>query len=144
MPFGNTYGNDILLFTLNSVAFNAAYTATIYHQLHTADPGIAGDQTTNEVNTTQYPNYARVSKTRSGSTDYTVTTKSATNATQVLFPSSGAGTGATLTHMSIGVASTGAGRILFSGGTVTPNIVLGTGGGVQPSFAPGAITITLT
>ena len=44
MPFGNTYGNDILQFTINSVAFNVAYTASLYHEPHTADPGIDGDQ----------------------------------------------------------------------------------------------------
>jgi hypothetical protein len=143
MPFSNTHGNDILALVFNSTALPAAYTTSLYFSLHTADPGLGGDQTTNEVNTTQYQNYVRVTKTRSGTTDFTVAGKVAQNATQVLFATAGAAsTGATLTHLAIGVLSTGAGRILHSAGTISPNITISNG--VQPSFAAGAITITYT
>ena len=143
MPFSTAHGNDLLALVFNSTALPGAYTTSLYFQLHTADPGLGGDQTTSEVNTTQYQNYVRITKTRSGTTDFTVTGKVASNATAVTFATAGAGsTGATLTHLSIGVAASGAGRILHSAGTISPNVTIANG--VQPSFAIGAITVTYT
>jgi hypothetical protein len=143
MPFSTTHGNDVLALIFNSTALPGAYTTNLHFALHTADPGIGGDQTTSEVNTTQYQNYARISKSRSGTGDFTVSGKTVQNATQVLFASAGAAsTGAALTHLSIGVAASGAGRILHSAGTISPNITIANG--VQPSFAIGAITVTYT
>lgn len=89
--------------------------------LHTADPGEAGTQATNE---TTYTSYARVAVARS-SGGWTVTVSSVSPAALIGFPpgTGGSGTG---TFAGIGTASSGAGVLLYSG-AVTPNIVLGNG-----------------
>lgn len=64
MSKGNTFENDWLLLIFNATAIaniadNAASAplTNLYVSLHTADPGEAGDQTTNEA---AYTSYARV------------------------------------------------------------------------------------
>lgn len=94
---------------------------SLYFSLHTADPGEAGDQTTNETN---YTSYARQAVARSGA-GFTVTANSVSPASAVTFPAGTGGSG-TATHFGIGTALSGAGVLLYSG-TVTPNIVLGNG-----------------
>ncbi len=61
MSKGNTYENDILKLTFNATAIaniadNAAASplTNLQMSLHTADPGEAGDQTTNEIAYTSY------------------------------------------------------------------------------------------
>jgi hypothetical protein len=54
------------------------------------------------------------------------------------FPQCGA-TGATVTHVSIGTASSGAGTILYSGAL---NSSLSVANLIQPQFAAGALTVT--
>ena len=68
MSKGNTFENDILKLIFNATAIaniadNAASSplTNLYASLHTADPGEAGDQTTNE---TSYTSYARVAVAR--------------------------------------------------------------------------------
>lgn len=94
---------------------------SLYFSLHTADPGEAGDQTSNEI---AYTSYARVAVARSGS-GFTVTNNSVSPAATVSFPAGTGGSG-TATYFGVGTASSGAGVLLFSG-TVTPNIVCGNG-----------------
>lgn len=93
---------------------------SLYWSLHTADPGEAGDQSTNE---TTYTSYARQAGARSGA-GFTVTGNSVSPASNVNFPVSTGGT-PTITHFGIGTASSGVGILLYSG-TVTPNIVVST------------------
>lgn len=93
---------------------------SLYVSLHTADPGEAGTQSTNE---TTYTSYARVAVSRSGG--FTVTGNSVSPAANVTFPAGTGGSG-TITHFGIGTASSGAGVLLYSG-TVTPNITVGSG-----------------
>lgn len=93
----------------------SAVAGSLYLSLHTADPGEAGDQTTNE---TSYTGYARVAVARS-SAGFTVAGNSVTLVAQANFPTATAGT-ATITHFAVGTASSGAGRILYSG-VVSPN-----------------------
>lgn len=107
--------------------------ANLYLALHTADPGEAGDQTTNEVSYTSYAR-ATVARTSSG---FTVSGNSATLTSNVDFPACTGGT-ATATHFSVGTLSSGAGVILYSG-TVTPNISISNG--VTPRLTTGT-TIT--
>src|SRR6185369_7687141 len=79
---------------------------SLYVALHTADPGEAGDQTTSE---TAFTNYARIAVARSSGA-FTVSGTAPTqvaNAATITFAQCGA-TGATLTHFSVGVASSGA------------------------------------
>lgn len=128
MSKGNTYENDLvkLIFNATAIANIADNAATspltnLYVSLHTADPGEAGDQTTNE---TAYTSYARVAVART-SGGFTVTNNSVSPAANIDFPSCTGGT-ATITHFAIGTASSGAGKLLYSG-TVTPNISVSTG-----------------
>lgn len=100
---------------------NSAVAGSLYFSLHTADPGEAGDQTTNEIG---YTSYARVAVARSGA-GFTVTGNSVSPAAAVTFPAGTGGSG-TATHFGVGTDSSGAGTLLYSG-TITPNIVCGSG-----------------
>lgn len=93
----------------------------LYFSLHTADPGEAGDQTTNE---TAYTGYARQAVVRGAG--FTVTDNSVSPAANVDFPQCTASPGTEITHFAIGTALSGAGMILNSG-TVTPNILMAIG-----------------
>src|SRR4029079_15188491 len=79
----------------------------LYCSLHTSDPGEAGSQTTNE---TSYTNYGRIAATRDTS-GFTVSGASGSNAAAVTFAQCGA-TGATITHVGLGTASTSTGVLL--------------------------------
>ena len=92
--------------------------------LHTASPGEAGSQTTNEI---AYTSYARVARART-SGGFTVTGGSTVLAANADLPAGTGGSG-TATHLGLGTLSTTAGR-LYILGTVTPNIV--TGNGITP------------
>ncbi len=140
MSKGNTFENDLLKLIFNATAIanladNAASApaTNLYVSLHTADPGEAGDQTTNE---TSYTGYARIAVART-SGGWTVTGASVSPAANINFGSCTAGS-ATITHFAIGTASSGAGKLLYSG-TVTPNISVSAG--VTPSITT-ASTIT--
>ncbi len=90
---------------------NSAADGSLYISLHTADPGEAGAQNTNEV---AYTNYARVAVSRTGSTGWTVSANIVSNTAVINFPTSGV-TGATALYWGIGTASSGAGVLLYSG-----------------------------
>lgn len=128
MSKGNTFENDVLKLIFNATAIgNIADNAgsspltNLYVSLHTADPGEAGDQTTNEAT---YTSYARVAVART-SGGWTVTNNSVSPAATISFPAATGGTN-TITHFAIGTASSGAGKLLYSG-TVTPNISVSSG-----------------
>lgn len=104
---------------------------SLYFSLHTADPGEAGDQTTNEV---AYTSYARVAVARSTS-GFTVTADAVATDADVTFPAGTGGSG-TATHFGIGTAVSGAGVLLYKG-TITPNIVCGPG--VTPILSAGTV-----
>lgn len=140
MGKGNTFINDYLKLLFNATAIaNIADNASVspltnlYVALHTADPGAAGSQTTSEAT---YTSYARVAVART-SGGWTVSGQSVTPVAAITFPAGTGGSG-TVTHASIGTASSGAGKLLYSG-TVTPNIV--TGNGVTPQLST-ASTVT--
>ena len=140
MSKGNTFENDWLKLVFNATAIaniadNAASSplTNLFVAAHTADPGEAGDQTTSECT---YTSYARVTVARSGSA-WTVTANSVSPAAAISFPACTGGTN-TITHFSVGVATSGASKILYSG-TVTPNISVSTG--VTPQLTT-ASTVT--
>lgn len=119
-----------------NIADNAAtspYTQ-LYISLHSADPGTGDAQTTNEV---AYTNYTRIAIART-SGGWTVSTNNATNAALAQFPQCGA-SGATITHVAIGTASTGAGHVLYAGALSSS---LAVSNGIQPQFAIGALQVT--
>jgi hypothetical protein len=119
-----------------NIADNASSSplTSLYLALHTADPGEAGDQTTNEAT---YTSYARVAVTRN-SGGWTVSGNSATNTALVQFPQCTGGTN-TITHVSIGTASSSTGKILYSGAL---NSSLSVSNLIQPQFAASALTVT--
>lgn len=127
----NTWENDLLLLVFNNTNAGligdatglrgAATAGSLHLSLHTADPGEAGDQTTNE---TSYGSYARIAVARSGS-GFTVTGNSVSPAANVDFPACTSGT-ATITHFGIGTALTGTGKLLYKG-AVSPTIAVSTG-----------------
>src|SRR5690554_6723079 len=128
MSKGNTFENDLLKLIFNATAIaniadNAATSplTNLYVSLHTDDPGEAGDQTTNEC---AYTSYARVAVARSGA-GWTVTNNSVSPAAEISFPAATGGT-ETATHWGVGTASSGAGKLLYSG-TVSPNISISSG-----------------
>lgn len=140
MSKGNTFENDLLKLIFNATAIaniadNAASSplTDIRWSLHTADPGEAGDQTTNEA---AYTSYARVLVART-SGGHTVTNNSMSPTANVDFPAATGGS-ETETHFAVGTATSGAGKILYSG-TVTPNIAVSNG--VTPRLTT-ASTIT--
>lgn len=140
MSKGNTFENDLLelIFNATPIANLADDAGTspltdLYLALHTGDPGEAGNQTTNEC---AYTGYARVAVARDG-TGWTVTANSVSPTENVDFPEATGGT-ETATHVSIGTASTGTGKILYFG-AITPNISISTG--VTPRIGTGT-TIT--
>lgn len=81
--------------------------ANLYVAYHSADPGEAGNQTTNEISAT----YTRPSVTRGSG--FTVSGNAADLAASLAVTISG-GTG-NATHFSYGTAETGTGMILYSG-----------------------------
>lgn len=118
MSKGNTFENDFLLLVFNNTNIALIGDATglrgstsagsFYISLHTADPGEAGNQSTNEA---AYTNYARVAVARSGS-GWTVSGNQASNAAAINFAQCGI-TGATITHFGIGTDSSGTGKLLY-------------------------------
>ena len=115
----------------------SAAAGNLYISLHTADPGEAGDQTTNE---TAYTNYARVAVVRS-SGGWTVSGTAPTqvaNAATVAFPQCGA-SGATLTHFGIGTSSSGAGKLLYSAALTASLAVSNL---ITPQFTAGQLVVT--
>lgn len=131
MSKSNALENSLLLLLFNNTNIANVGDATgvrgsssagsLYWSLHTADPGEAGDQTTNETN---YTSYARVAGARSGG-GFTVTGNSVSPAADVTFPTGTGGSG-TITHFGLGTASTSTGVLLYSG-TLTPNQTVGNG-----------------
>jgi hypothetical protein len=123
MSKSNAFETDLLNLIFNATAIaNLADNAgtspltNLFVSLHTADPGEAGDQSTNE---TAYTSYARVSVARTAG-GWTITGNSVSPVAAIDFPECTGGT-STITHFAVGTASTGTGKILYSG-TVTPNI----------------------
>jgi len=134
----NAFENDLLLLIFNATAIadiaendTTSPATTLTVSLHTADPGEAGDMTTNEAT---YTSYARVTVART-SGGWTVTGNSVSPAANIDFPTSTGGTN-TITHVGIG---SGVSDDLMYKGAVTPNISVTSG--VTPRLTT-ASTIT--
>lgn len=144
----NSYQSDLLKLIFNATApsgalANCAINATsspltnLYVALHTADPTNSGNEGSSEISYTGYSRVA-VARTTGG---WTVSGSSPTQvvpAANIVFGAMTAGTGGTVTNWSVGVASSGATAILYSG-TVTPNITVSNG--VTPELTT-ASTVT--
>jgi hypothetical protein len=134
MSKGNTTENDVLVLLFNDTALSWDANTDLYVALHTADPGEAGSQTTSEC---AFGSYARVTVARSGA-GWTVAGNAATNAGTISFPECTSGS-ETVTYVSIGTASSGAGQILYSGALSASRSV---SAGITLQFAAGALDIT--
>jgi hypothetical protein len=135
MSKSNAFETDVLSKTFLDTEFSWLPLAQVYLSLHTADPGDAGSQTSNEA---AYPSYARVAVPR-GDTGWTVIGNQATNAAKIEYPTCTGATEEILTHFSIGVAASGAGQLLYSGELAAP---LSMAVNIRPEFAASALTIT--
>lgn len=140
MSKSNTFENDWmkLIFNATPIANMADNAATspltnLYVSLHTADPGEAGTQTTSEA---AYTSYARVAVART-SGGWTITNNSASPVADISFPAATGGS-ETETFWAVGTASSGTGKILYSG-AISPTIVVSSG--VTPKITT-ASTIT--
>lgn len=141
MGKSTTTSNNVLKLILNATAWaniadNAASSpnTNLYVALHTADPGVGGTQSTNEVT---YTSYARVAVARTTGGWTASTSASSSPVAAITFPAGTGGSG-TATYASIGMLSSGTGIILYSG-PITPNIITGTG--ITPQLST-ATTIT--
>jgi hypothetical protein len=134
MSKSNTTENDFMLYTFNGTAISWNGNTNLYVALHTADPGEAGNQTTSEAT---YTSYARVTVART-SGGFTVSGNQASNTALIQFPQCTGGTN-TITHVSVGTATSGAGQILYSGALTSS---LSVSSGIQPQFSVGALVIT--
>jgi hypothetical protein len=114
---------------------NSATAGSFHISLHSADPGEAGNQSTNEIS---YTGYARVGVARTAG-GWTRTTSTIANTALVQFGQCTGGT-ATATHFGIGTDSTGTGNLLLKGAL---NASLSISNGIQPQFAAGAMTATV-
>lgn len=141
MSAGNTFENDLMKLILNGTAIadlaendTSSPLTSLYVSLHTADPGEAGDQTTNE---TSYTGYARVAVTRD-TNGFTVTNNVGSNAATISFGLNTSGT-PTITHVAVGTASSGAGKILVSG-ALSSSLAMQVG--FTPQFVAGELDLT--
>lgn len=141
MSIGDTTENAILQLIFNATAWanyadNAASTpqTNVSCSLQTADPGDSGTMATSEIT---YTSYARVNVART-SGGWTVTANSTSPVASISWPTGSGGSG-TATYFCTGKTGGGTAAILWSG-TITPNIV--TGSGITPSLTT-ATTITL-
>lgn len=141
MPKSTLTCNAILALIFNATAWadiaendSSSPATNLYVSLHTADPGVGNDQTTNE---TAYTNYTRIAIARTTGGWDAPSGGATANAALAQFPQCGV-TGATITHVSIGTASSGAGTVLYAGALSSS---LAVALGIQPQFAAGALDV---
>lgn len=148
MSASNAFENDILLLFFNNTNIANMGDATgvrgsttagsVYVSLHSSDPAETGNQSTNEIS---YTGYARVAVARSGvgwTVSGTAPTQAA-NAATITFGTCTAGS-ATATHFGVGLETSGATRLAFSG-ALNSSVSISTGNPVA-SFAAGALVVT--
>jgi hypothetical protein len=131
------FSNAVLEHILNNVAIAnigdvpglppSVTTGNLVLSLHTADPGIAGDQTTSEI---VYTGYTRINAARDG-TKWAVVGNTATNAAAFTFPAC-AGGGGTVTYIGIGTDLAGAGTLLYRATVIFPVAGMPISAGITP------------
>ena len=145
MSMSNASETNLLLLLFNNTDWanvgdaaglqNSAAAGSFYVALHTADPGDAGNQSTNEVS---YTGYARVAVARTAG-GWTVSGNQVSNTATVQFGECTAGS-ATATHFSVGLLTSGAGDILYSGALSASRSI---SSGIIPLFNAGALQGTI-
>jgi len=144
MPKSTATCNSILALVFNAtnwanIADNTATSpnTNLYLSLHTANPGVGNNQTTNE---TAYTNYTRIPVVRTTSGWAAPSSGSTSNVALAQFPQCGA-SGATLTYVAIGTSISGAGTVLYEGALSSS---LAVANQIQPQFAANQLTVTET
>jgi hypothetical protein len=128
------YRNALLQLIFNAVTFagmardDAAGNTFLYLALHTADPGVGGDQSVSEIS---YTGYSRIAVPRN-STGFYVNNNSVFLMSAQYFGQMTAGVGGLATHWSIGLLSSGAGLILHAAPITTPSVGISIVNGVRP------------
>jgi hypothetical protein len=142
MPKSTPTCNSIVNLLYRATAFanvadnaSASPLTNTYVSLHTAD--LTAGTNTQTQNETAYTNYARQTVARS--TGWDAASGGATaNTTAISFPQCGV-TGATITHVATGTATSGAGTVWHYGAL---NSSIAVSNGITPQFAAGALTVT--
>lgn len=143
MSKSDTFESDVLkLFfqatAIANIADNAATSplTNVFVSLHTADPTDTGNESSSEAT---YTGYARVgvARTSGGWTLSGTNPTQVANASTVTFPACTGGSN-TILFFGVGVASSGATKILYSG----PTSSLAVSAGITPNFAAGTLVIT--
>lgn len=141
MSKGDTFENDLLKLIFNATAIpnladnaGSAPLTNLYVSLHTADPGESGTQDTSEAS---YTGYARVAVART-SGGWTVSGNAVDNTAAITFGECTGGSN-TITHFAIGVAASGATKVLYKGALTAS---LNVSAGIIPQFAIGALDVT--
>ena len=120
----------------DATGLRGSSTAGVFHiSLHTANPNETGSQNTTEA---AYTSYARVSVARA-SAQWTVTTGTADNDGAITFPAATGGS-ETESHFGVGSDATLAGNLFLWGAL---GATLAVSSGITPSFAAGALDVTL-
>ena len=132
MSKSNTLENQVVALLFNGTALPWA-NANLFVALHTADPGEAGDQTTSEAT---YTSYARVSVARDAG-GWTVSGNQASNTAEITFPECTGGSN-TITHVSVGLVTSGASQILYKG-ALTASIAVSNL--ITPRFPAGTLVM---
>jgi hypothetical protein len=131
--------NDLLNYIYRGVVPDWGGATTLYLSLHTGTIGAGGDQTTNEV---AYTGYARVAFSRTSGGLFTAASGGQiTSGSLVLFGLATAGSFPIVaTHGAIGVAASGAGKVLKYAAHPTPIII---NAASRPEYAVGTIVGSL-
>jgi len=140
----NTFANELALLLFNNTDIpnigdaaglqNSVTAGSLYCCLHTADPGDAGNASTNEA---AYTSYTRVGVVRSGA-GWTVSSRTVTNFADIVFPTSTDVAAETETYWSICKESAGASVILFKG-ALTGSLVVNLN--IAPRITAGSLDI---
>lgn len=133
MSKSNATEADVLAKIFRNTAFPWDAITDLYIALHTADPGEAGTQLTNEAT---YTGYARIPVARDA-TGWDLVGSQISNDDLLQFPQCTGGTNV-VTHVSIGTAASGAGQILYKGAL---NASLSVSNLIQPQFAANALVV---
>lgn len=132
MSLSNATENQVLKMLLQGTDPSYRAGATQYLALFTADPGEAGAV----ASEASYTGYARVALAKSGA--WTDGGSTFTNANLIQFGACTAGTNA-LTHFAVVDTASGAVDMMISGAL---SATLNVSSGIQPQFAPGALSIS--
>lgn len=142
MTASNAFETDVLELFFNATAIadlaeddTTSPATSLYVSLHTADPGEAGDQTTNECT---YTGYAREAVARN-SGGWTISGNNCSNTAAITFGTATAGS-ETANYFGVGTAASAAGYLMCSGALDSG---LAISNGITPEFAIGACDIDM-